>query len=74
MYTATVSQCPTLIYELVIKKTYFLPAAIPPCAMILLYLTNLKRTRLSQNLDENWQETPTAVYINMSICLTVSLI
>lgn len=36
-------------------KQDFLPAAIPPGAMILLDLTNLKRAGLSQNLDDNWQ-------------------
>lgn len=71
-----VSQGPTLIYELAIKenifgKQTFLPAAKPRCAMILLDLTNLKRAGLSQNLDENWQETPTAAHINISICLTL---
>ena len=45
MCTGMVSQCPVLIYELAIKenafgKQNFLPAAIPPCAMILLDLAN----------------------------------
>lgn len=70
------SQGPRLIYELVIKenifgKQNFLPPAIPPSDMILLDLTNLKNAGLSQNLDENWQETPTAVHINISICFTL---
>lgn len=78
MHIAMVSRCPTLIYKLAIKenifgKHNFLPAAIPPCAMILLDLTNLKRAGLSQKLDENRQETPTAVHINMSICLALWL-
>lgn len=47
-----VSQCPILIYELAIKedvfvKKNFLPAAILPCAIILLDLTNVKRTGLT---------------------------
>lgn len=76
MYTAMVSQCPTLIYKLAIKenifgKQNFLPAALPPCAMILLDLTNVKRAGLSQKLDENRQKTPTAVHINISICLAL---
>lgn len=60
MCIAVLSQHPTLIYELDIYiyafgKSNFLPAAIPPCAMILLDLRNLKRAGLSQNLDKNWQ-------------------
>lgn len=52
MCTGTVSQCPALIYELAIKenafgKQNFLPAAIPPCALILLDLANLKRAGLT---------------------------
>lgn len=74
MHVAMVSQCPKLIYEFAMKenifgKQNFLPAATPSCAMILLDLTNLKKGGLSQNLDGNRQETPTAVHINISICL-----
>jgi hypothetical protein len=59
--------CKPAIKENVFGKQNFLPAAIPPCALILLDLTNLKNVGLSQNLDKNWQETPIAVHIRISI-------